>query len=201
MAGCGVYNVAMWSVESFLACARFGHGHCLTSLQVSLSCSLSLFILMMVDGSGGPASELLTRALEEIRGNQVRMAENLGTYHAKRQEEATTKALKRVQQERSHSFRRKGNEEQFDFNGMVEEAVADAQAKLTAAGMTPVVERARETLKQGMKLLSECQKLVKFADRSKFGWGVISEYTTDDLALDSNDKKCIEKAEKATNHT
>jgi len=48
-----------------------------------------------------------------------------------------------------------------------------------------------------MKLLAERQKLIKIADRSEFGWGVVAEYTADELAEDSNDKKHLEKAEKA----
>lgn len=41
-----------------------------------------------------------------------------------------------------------------------------------------------------MKLLAERQKLIKIADRSEYGWGVIVEYTADD-------EKRLEKAEKA----
>ena len=48
-----------------------------------------------------------------------------------------------------------------------------------------------------MKLLSERQKLIKIAYRSEFGWAVVAEYTADELAEDSDDKKRLEKAEKA----
>ena len=48
-----------------------------------------------------------------------------------------------------------------------------------------------------MKLLAERQKLIKIADRSEYGWGVVAEYTADELADDSDDEKRLEKAEKA----
>ena len=43
-----------------------------------------------------------------------------------------------------------------------------------------------------MKLLAERQKLIKIADCSEYGWGVVAEYTADELAEDSNDKKRLE---------
>ena len=45
--------------------------------------------------------------------------------------------------------------------------------------------------------LAERQKLIKIADRSANGWGVVAEYTADELADDSEDEKRLEKAEKA----
>ena len=47
------------------------------------------------------------------------------------------------------------------------------------------------------QLLAERQKLIKIADRSENGWGVVAEYTVDELADDSDDEKRTEKAEKA----
>ncbi|ETW96471.1 MAG: hypothetical protein ETSY2_46335 [Candidatus Entotheonella gemina] len=54
-----------------------------------------------------------------------------------------------------------------------------------------------DALKEGRQLLTERQKLIKIADRSEYGWGVVAEYTTDELAEDSDDEKRIEKAERA----
>ena len=87
---------------------------------------------------------------------------------------------------------RKDNEEQAHFNHQVAEVIGDAKAKLTTAGTMPAIERAQEVLDKGEKLLLERQKTV---DHSKFGWGVVAEYTADDL---SNDEKCLKKAEKTT---
>ena len=105
--------------------------------------------------------------------------------------------MKHVHVEKPFSFRRKGNEEQAVFNDRVEEAISDAQAKLATVQSTPAIEKTREALKKGVQLLVERQKLIKIADRSEFGWGVVTEYTADELADNSDDEKRLEKAEKA----
>ena len=51
-------------------------------------------------------------------------------------------------------------------------------------------------LKKGRQFISDRQKLVKIADRSEHGWGVVQEYTADDLAEVSGDEKRLEKAER-----
>lgn len=43
------------------------------------------------------------------------------------------------------------------------------------------------------------QKIIRLADRSDFGWDLISEYEVDELAVNSRDEKRITKAEKAAN--
>ena len=98
--------------------------------------------------------------------------------------------------EKPYSFKRKGNEEQAGFNEKVEDAIAEAQIHLSGDSSAPVIERAQEALAKGMKLLAERQELIKIADRSEYGWGVVAEYTANELADDSDDEK-QEKAEKA----
>ena len=66
-----------------------------------------------------------------------------------------------------------------------------------APSSSPALARAKEAVESGLKLLAERQKLIKIADRSEHGWGVVSEYTADDLADDSDDEKRLEKAERA----
>ena len=97
------------------------------------------------------------------------------------------------------AFNWKGNEEQAVFNAKLDEKVAKAEAELPGAGpsTTPAVQRAMDALKEGQRLLTERQKLIKIADHSEYGWGVVAEYTTDELAEDSDDEKWIEKAGKA----
>lgn len=57
------------------------------------------------------------------------------------------------------------------------------------------MDRAKNSLKQGLQFLVERQKLIKLADRSDHGWSVVAVYTTDELAEDSYDEKRILKAE------
>ena len=92
----------------------------------------------------------------------------------------------------------------------MDEAVAEAEHQIEEAGPStaPALERAKEALKKGRQFISERQKLIKIADRSRLGvasfpglsrlgWGVVQEYTADELAEDSGDEKRLEKAERA----
>ena len=115
-----------------------------------------------------------------IHSSQERIDHKLAEFRAEvkqGQEDAAAKALKRVRHDKPYSFRRKGNEEQSSFNEKVEEMVLEAQAELADVRDSPAVDRARETLTEGTKLLAERQKLIiKIADRSEYGWGVVAEY-------------------------
>ena len=46
-------------------------------------------------------------------------------------------------------------------------------------------------------MLAERQKLIKIANRSDNGWGVVAEYTVDELADDSGNEKHLEKMKNA----
>ena len=100
-----------------------------------------------------------------------------------------------MRHDKPYAFRCKGNEEQASFNEKVEEVFAEAQAELSDVRSSPALERAQEALTQGMKLLAERQKLIKIADRSEYGWGVVAKYTADELANGSDNEKWLEKAE------
>ena len=142
--------------------------------------------------TGGGSSSALSTAISEDQFAQL-----MGAINASRQsiddkftefraemkqgqEDAAAKGLKRVRHDKPYTFKRKGNEEQAGFNEKVEEAMAEAQAELADVRSSPALERAQEALSQGMKLLAERQKLIKIADRSEYGWGVVVEYTADE---------------------
>ena len=63
------------------------------------------------------------------------------------------------------------------------------------------MDKAKEALAQGTRLLDERQKLILLADKSEFGWKTVEEYTQHELAEDEQDTKKIrhaeERAEKA----
>lgn len=57
------------------------------------------------------------------------------------------------------------------------------------------VTEARQSIKEGMELLSHRQKLINLADNSKFGRILVEQYDTHRLAEDSDDEKRIHEAE------
>ena len=113
------------------------------------------------------------------------------------QDNAAAKAVSRVRHEKSYPYKKKSHEEQARFNNEVEQCIHEAQEGMAAVEESPALKRAKEALEKGARLLTERQKLIKIADRSENGWGVVAEYTADELADDSDDEKRLEKAEKA----
>ena len=57
----------------------------------------------------------------------------------------------------AYSFKRKGNEEQANFNLKVDESIAKAEAELAEAGTssTPSFQQALQALQKGRELIAE----------------------------------------------
>ena len=53
----------------------------------------------------------------------------------------------------------------------------------------PVVEKAKDILKEGEKTIHTQMKNIKIADRSEHGWAIVAEYKEDELADNSDDEK------------
>ena len=52
-----------------------------------------------------------------------------------------------------------------------------------------------ESLKEGDKLITARQKLIRIADTSEYGWNTVAEYEEDKLADSSDDEKRLYRAE------
>jgi hypothetical protein len=94
----------------------------------------------------------------------------------------------------THKFNKKGNEEQFKINVSILEKVESAHGKLQVPTAESVAS-ASEDLGKGMAVLRHRQKLIKLADSSELGWGLVAEYETNELADDSDDEKRIQRSE------
>ena len=84
-------------------------------------------------------------------------------------------------QPETYVFKKKGNEQQFNFNRKV---IKRSSGK------------AKEELNEGISSLNNRQKIVQSADKSEFGWAMVQEYVCDDLADDEADASKIKRAEK-----
>ena len=105
--------------------------------------------------------------------------------------EGLKRKLKR-QDERQVKFSKKGHEVQYEFNNEVLEAIEAIQDGLERQHTT----KAKKLLEELAKKVSHRNKLIKIADRSKFGWLTVAEYQKDQLAEDSDDEKGLKTLEK-----
>ena len=80
--------------------------------------------------------------------------------------------LKKLKLEKAPTFKKKAHEKQFQFNEEVATKLDSASASLSET--PPAVEKAKTLLEEGMKLVSERQKLIRMADRSEHGWATVS---------------------------
>ena len=88
------------------------------------------------------------------------------------QEEATQRVVKRLKEDQTFAFRKKGNERQFIFNDNVKDQLLATGKHLDKVEPTSDVgqeslEKAKKELKQGLQLIMGQQKV---ANRSEFGW-------------------------------
>ena len=95
-------------------------------------------------------------------------------------------AVKRVKRNEVE-FKYKGNRKQFEHREQVLESLVDAKESLEKAKY----DRTKRVIDQGISLIEKRIKVIKFADRSEFGWNTVNEYLTDKLASNSEAEKRI----------
>ena len=98
----------------------------------------------------------------------------------------------------AYVFKRKGNEAQYKHGVKVMERLQEASEALAEKDEAGVLA-AQQKIAEGMELMSHRQKLVKLADSSKHGWKKVDQYEVHQVADDSDDEKCIFKAEACCN--
>jgi hypothetical protein len=107
------------------------------------------------------------------------------------QADLSTQIVSEIQPD-TYAFKKKGNEQQFNFNRKVIQKSRSALKALEG----PNIAKAKEELSEGISLLNNRQKIIKLADKSEFGWATVQEYIDDELADDEADASKIKKAEK-----
>ena len=99
--------------------------------------------------------------------------------------------IKRLKRDSAPQFNKKSNEEQYKANKAIKDAVEDAQIALQRND----VEKTKQALDKGMKLLQEREKLILPADKSQYWWKTVLEHKHHDIADDEEDEKKIYRAE------
>ena len=67
--------------------------------------------------------------------------------------------------------------------------------QIDESGGSPAV--IQKLVAEAKLVIKKCQKLIKIAAKNRYGWLVVQEYETDDLASDSEDEKKIRRARAA----
>ena len=148
------------------------------------------------EDSSSPSIPSDLHAILEAQKNVILSAVNtqiqaLQSNLLKAQSDLASQIASEVQPE-TYVFKKKGNEEQFNFNRKVIERSSAAVKALESGN----IAKAKEELNEGISLLNNRQKIVKLADKSEFGWATVQEYVCHDLADDEADASKIKKAEK-----
>ena len=123
---------------------------------------------MVATGGEGSSTAVsddqFSQLMAAIHASQNRIDHKFKEFRAEMkqgQEDAAAKGLKRVRHNKPHTFRRKGNEEQANFNEKVEEVFAEAQAELSNVWSSPALEQAQEALTR-VTGSGVCIELVQF---------------------------------------
>ena len=63
------------------------------------------------------------------------------------------------------------------FNEHLSECLEEAGEEITRRPLDQsALDKAKRVVDEGLRIISERQKLIKIADRSEYGWGVVAEY-------------------------
>ena len=109
----------------------------------------------------------------------------------KEESDGLKRKLKR-QEDKQTKFAKKGHKLQHEFNSELLEAIEGIQDGVERQRTT----RVKKLLDELKKKIEYRNKVIKIADRSKYGWLTVAEYEKDKLASDSDDEKRLRNSEK-----
>ena len=109
-----------------------------------------------------------------------------------KEENDVMKRKLKKQEEKTVKFEKKGHEMQHTFNIELMDLIEETKDAIRRQKVT----KATGLLDAMTEKLEYRQKLIKIADRSKFGWLTVAEYQKDNLAKDDADEKGMKDSEK-----
>ena len=128
---------------------------------------------------------------EEAREERLKAFLEVKFEELKEESDALKRKLKK-QEEKTVKFDKKGHEMQHNFNIELMEIIESTRDAIRRQKIT----RATALLDDMTDKLEYRQKLIKLADRSKYGWLTVAEYEKDKLARDEADEKRMKDSEK-----
>ena len=90
------------------------------------------------------------------------------------QENATQCVVKKLKEDQTFVFRKKGNEKQYIFNDNVKDQIVATARQLELVNLPEgsqreAIDKAKEELKQGLDMIAARQKRIKVTDCSEYG--------------------------------
>ena len=153
----------------------------------------------MATGTGAPPSSsgisdaqmatLMAAMRQGMKDELAVMKRELST----EREAANEKLVMKIKLEKIPSFRKKGHEKQFRHNEEVRLKLSEARSTLDEQPVA--VEKAKQLLEEGEKLINERQKHIRIVDRSDNGRATVEEYVEDELADNEDDEKRLLRAD------
>ena len=122
------------------------------------------------------------------------------------QQDATERALRKAKRGRPMEFRRKGHQEQFEFNEQVEDHLEAASKKIKKiaapadSDSKKFLKEVLEELQEGVDVVAERQKHIQIADQSEYHWRTVEAYKVGALGDSNDDAKKIKEAERDVAH-
>ena len=120
----------------------------------------------------------LLKAVSDLKDSQQDSQRNLNTKLKKlekdaaaAQQDATERALRKAKRGRPMEFKRKGHQEQFEFNELVEDHLEAASKKIKKiaaprdSDSKKFLKEALEELQEGINVVAERQKHIRIADQ------------------------------------
>ena len=104
--------------------------------------------------------EILAKSQEKILSCVDSKLQDLKRSISEDQEDCIRSVVKKVKEDQSISWKKVGNEKQFKFNDSLETKFDSAIAAIDKKKL----DKAKQELQEGKKLLAERQKLIKLAD-------------------------------------
>ena len=144
---------------------------------------VSLFLMSVHEdqaaagASTGSSTDPMLRVLDAMKRSEQRMEHRLDLLEAEMhcsQDKAVQRATEKAKREKSYSFQKKGHQEQTSTSRSM--SVSTKLQRRLPRGQRQSRHWTRPSRPSGKGLIGERQKLIKIADRSEYGWGVVVEY-------------------------
>ena len=141
------------------------------------------------------AGQFTAAYMDQMIGSHLETMQQQLTAQQKKMTDLQMSKINELKFKDNYIFRKKGNEDQYKVNAKVNEKISEAKAELEVI-MTDDnrIETALRKIDEGMDIIKDRQKLILMAESFETGWAAVKEYTRNELAEDSEDKKRMLRA-------